>query len=245
MNSNLRQLAFVLFSGLIIASIFADARQVPAAAPAAPAQGRDGSAPTQGRGGRGAGGFGRVGLPPVILADADYIKWPLLASQQAYADIDGNHMKSLVKEIVAISEKSRTDGNQNWGRHAGTIDDKMTRDWVVQRFQRIGLEGIRDQPVTQAPRWWPNSWEASIVSRGKTTALKTVVALGGDSTPTAGVDLPIVWVGLGAAADFQGKDVKGRRDAAVDAGVCLHPRRNQQAGSEADSSAKGAPGVPG
>jgi len=38
------------------------------------------------------------------------------------------------------------------------------------------------------------------------------------STPAGGVDLPIVWVSLGTAADFQGKDVKKRCD----------PRRDRQ-----------------
>jgi hypothetical protein len=86
----------------------------------------------------------------------------------------------------------------------------MTRAWVVQQFKRLGLEQVRDQPVTQAPMWWPSSWDASVVAGGTSTALKTVFALGGASTPPTGIDVPIVWVGLGTAADFVGKDVRGK-----------------------------------
>ena len=178
---------------------------VPQQSPAPGAQGGEGAA----RPPRPAFGI-RIGLPPVVIPDEDYLEWPLTPAQQAYARIDGRHMKDLVRQVVAFSEKSRADGHQYWGRIAGTPYDAMTRAWVVDQFKRIGLEDIHDQPVTQAPMWWPNSWEASVVVGGKRTPLKTAFALGGPSTPVAGVDLPIVWVGLGTAADFAGRDVRGK-----------------------------------
>lgn len=149
-------------------------------------------------------------LPPVILPDDAYLDWPLSPAQQVYAKIDGTHMKDMVKQIVAISEKSKADGNQYWGRIAGTPYDAMTRDWVVQQFKRVGLEQVRSQPTTMAPRWWPNSWDASVIVGGEAKALKSTFALGGPSTPAGGVDVPIVWVGLGTAADFVGRDVQGK-----------------------------------
>lgn len=75
----------------------------------------------------------------------------------------------------------------------------MTREWVVSQFRRIGLEDVRNQPVSLDPMWWPNSWEASIVAGGTVTPLKTAFALRDSSTPPEGVNLPIVWVGLGTA----------------------------------------------
>ena len=157
------------------------------------------------------GGFGtRQPLPPVVLSDDAYIGWNLTPEQEKYKAINGHRMKKYIDEIVAISEKSRLDGVQQWGRYGGTIYDKITRDWVVAQFKRIGLENVRDQPVTQEPRWWPDSWDASMVVDGRVTPLKTVHALGGLSTPATGVELPIVWVGLGTAADFQNRDVRGK-----------------------------------
>jgi len=197
---------FAFLVGVIATGSLNYGQQPQAGAAQAP---RGGAGRGGGAAGRGGFGFGRA-LPPLPVPDSDFIKWVLTPEQRQYAKLDGNHMKSMLKEIVAFSEKSRADGNQNWGRHAGTIYDKMTRDYVVAQFKRIGLEDVRDQPVTQAPRWWPNSWEASLVVNGKTTPLKTVFALGGDSTPAAGVDLPIVYVGLGTAADFVGRDVRGK-----------------------------------
>ena len=156
-------------------------------------------------------GFGsRPGLPPVVLADDEYIGWNLTPEQQRYRPINGYRMKQYIDQVVAISEKSRTDGVQQWGRYGGTIYDKMTRDWLLAQLKRVGLENVRDQPVTQPPRWWPDSWEASLVVDGKVTPLKAVHALGGPSTPANGVELPIVWVGLGTAADFRGRDVRGK-----------------------------------
>jgi hypothetical protein len=160
---------------------------------------------------RGRGGFAnRQPLPPIIQSDDAYLKWPLTAAQQPYARINGAHLKDMLKQIVAISEKSRLDGVQSWGRYAATPYDAMTRTLLVNHFKRIGLEEVRDQPITQPERWWPKSWSGSLVADGKVTPLKTVFALGGPSTPAGGVELDIVWVGLGTAADFAGRDVRGK-----------------------------------
>ena len=42
------------------------------------------------------------------------------AADQKYLKIDGLKMKDTLKEVVAISYKSRDDGNKYWGRIAGT-----------------------------------------------------------------------------------------------------------------------------
>jgi hypothetical protein len=44
-----------------------------------------------------------------------YIPAPLPASERAYAAIDGRRMKALVNEFVAISRRSRDDGNKYLG----------------------------------------------------------------------------------------------------------------------------------
>jgi Peptidase family M28 len=211
MNHPLRRVLLIVIACVIAIAAQVGLAQQPSAAQATPAA--QGTAPARqgapGRGGR--GGFGeRSILPPVVIPDAEYIKWVLTPEQKKYSSIDGLRMKKYIHEMVAFSMKSKADGNQNWGRHAGTIYDKMNRDWAVAQFRRLGLEEIRDQPITQAPRFWPESWEASVVIGGKATPLKTSFALGGESTPASGVELPIVWVGLGTEADFAGRDVKGK-----------------------------------
>ena len=61
----------------------------------------------------------------LFLPDDAYLRWPLPAGEEAYAGIDGMAMKRQISEITAISRKSRDDGNQFWGRIAGTPYDRM------------------------------------------------------------------------------------------------------------------------
>ena len=161
------------------------------------------------------GRFGRtLGLPKdgkdLFIADEDYIRFPLPPGEEAYADVDAFKIKALIGEITAISRKSRDDGNQYWGRIAGTPYDRMTQDWVIAKFKRLGLADIRRQEVAMRPLWYPTTWGADFTVAGKTTVLKSVFPIT-ESPGTKGVVLrgPVVWVGLGTAADFQGRDVRG------------------------------------
>src|SRR6187200_3735370 len=52
------------------------------------------------------------------------------AADQKYLKIDGLKMKDTLKEVVAISLKSRDDGNKYWGRIAGTKYEAMVHDWA-------------------------------------------------------------------------------------------------------------------
>jgi hypothetical protein len=162
------------------------------------------------------GRFGRtLGLPKdgkdLFIADEDYIRFPLPPGEEAYADVDAVRIKASIGEITAISRKSRDDGNQYWGRIAGTPYDRMTQDWVIGEFKRLGLSDIRREEIAMRPLWYPTSWSAAFTAAGKTTPLKSVFPIT-ESPPTkaGGITAPVVWVGLGTAADFQGRDVAGK-----------------------------------
>src|SRR4029453_16332042 len=62
------------------------------------------------------------------------------AADQKYLKIDGLKMKDTLREVVAISYKSRDDGNKYWGRIAGTKYEAMMHDWVEARFKKYGLQ---------------------------------------------------------------------------------------------------------
>lgn len=157
-----------------------------------------------------------LGLPAdadkLFLPDSAYLRWPLPKGEEAYADIDGVAIKKLIPEITAISLKSRDDGNQFWGRIAGTPYDRMVEDWVAQQFKSIGLEQVRRQEIEMQPFWYPNSWETSLIVGGKATKLATSFPI----TDTPGtpdnstITAPAVWVGLGTPADFRDRDVRGK-----------------------------------
>jgi len=165
---------------------------------------------------RATGRFGRtLGLPKdgkdLFIADEDYIRFPLPPGEQAYADVDAMKIKAAIGEITAISRKSRDDGNQYWGRIAGTPYDRMTQDWVMDRFNKLGLKDVHREAVAMKPLWYPTSWSAEFTVAGKATQLKSAFPITeSPGTKPEGLTVPIVWVGLGTAADFHGRDVKGK-----------------------------------
>jgi hypothetical protein len=162
------------------------------------------------------GRFGRtLGLPKdgkdLFIADEDYIRFPLPPGEEAYADVNAFKIKALIGEITAISRKSRDDGNQYWGRIAGTPYDRMTQDWVIGQFRRLGLADIRRQEVAMRPLWYPTAWSASFTAGGKATALTSAFPITeSPGTKAGGIAAPVVWVGLGTAADFLDRDVAGK-----------------------------------
>ena len=102
-------------------------------------------------------------------------------------------IKALIGEITAISRKSRDDGNQYWGRIAGTPYDRMTQDWVIGQFKRLGLADIRRQEVAMRPLWYPTAWSASFTAGGKTTALTSAFPITeSPGTKAGGITAPVI-----------------------------------------------------
>src|SRR5579871_1207119 len=102
------------------------------------------------------GRFGRtLGLPKdgkdLYIPDEDYIRFPMPPGNAAYEDVDAMAIKATIRDITAISRKSRDDGNQYWGRIPGTPYDRMTEDWVMEQFKSIGLLDVRRQELDMKP----------------------------------------------------------------------------------------------
>jgi hypothetical protein len=149
--------------------------------------------------------------PAGYVREDAYIPAPLPASERAYAGIDGRRMKALVNEFVAISRRSRDDGNKYWGRIAGTKYEAMTADLIEAKFRSLGLVDINRPAFNLPPQWFPLDWEVTASGAGKTLTFPSLrPALGSAPTPASGLDVDAVWVGLGTAADFAGRDVKGK-----------------------------------
>jgi len=147
--------------------------------------------------------------PTLWWGDEMFPKWPYPAGDAVYADLDGMKIKGYINEITGISRKSRDDGNQYWGRITGSPYDKMTTDWVAAQFKRIGLE-TRIQEFTDLPeQWWPTSWEVTAVG-AQAVPMKTAFPLYRSVGTNGQVNLEPVWVGMGTAADFDGRDVRGK-----------------------------------
>jgi hypothetical protein len=145
------------------------------------------------------------------IPEEAYVAVALPAAEPVYARISGERLKRWVNEIVAISHKSRDDGEKYWGRIAGTKYERMTNDWVEERFKEFGLEQIRRQDFELPPQWFPVEWDLSVSAGGTPRTFATVrPALQAPGTPDAGITAEAVWVGLGSAADFAGRDVRAK-----------------------------------
>jgi hypothetical protein len=191
----------VAFVGVIVAGGFLTHAQRQT-----PARGRGQAPATDGaaRGGRGA-----PGQKIYNLEDA-YLDWPLAAADRQYAAIDGRHLHDYVKEITAISRRYRDQGHQYWGRIEGTTADKENADWVAAKFKAAGLD-VRMQEFDLPPQWMPQSWDVSAQAGARTITLDTAQPGSRQpSTPAGGLDVEIVYVGLGNEADFSGRDVRGK-----------------------------------
>jgi hypothetical protein len=146
-----------------------------------------------------------------VREDAYIPSAPLAAADRVYADIDGHRMKSIVNEIVAISRKSRDDGNKYWGRIAGTKYEVMTADLIESKFRSMGLQDINRPEFALAPQWFPIDWRVTASGAGRSLTFNALLpALGSPATPAGGLDLDAIWVGLGTAPDFAGRDVRGK-----------------------------------
>jgi hypothetical protein len=153
---------------------------------------------------------------PLVAADGAVkddaiIRMPLLPEDRKYATLDGRRMRQFLMEVDAISLKDKETGNLFWGRNIGTPGHLATQDWAEGHFRRHGLSNVHRQPLDVDPQWTVKSYEITFTSGGKSYNLKSArPAARGESTPAGGIELDLVWVGNGTAADFLGRDVKGK-----------------------------------
>lgn len=150
--------------------------------------------------------------PAGHVKDAAMIRMPLAAADARYADLDGMRMTAIVKELAAISDRNRDAGEAFWGRNVGTSGHAETQDWVEAYFRKASLQNIHRKSFDLRPQWIASKgWDVSFTSTGKAFSLKSArPAHGMPSTPPNGLELDLVWGGLGTAADLAGRDLKGK-----------------------------------
>jgi len=157
-----------------------------------------------------------IGLPREhavqLFADKDYPVFPLKPGQEAYKDIDGARMKKDVIALSRIALRYRdTVNKQWWGRFPGTDADKAGMKYMTDEFARLGLK-VESFPYALPRDWRPQSWDASYsTSNGNKIDLATAFPVSGTkATGPNGLTAEAIWVGIGAEADFTGRDVKGK-----------------------------------
>jgi hypothetical protein len=143
----------------------------------------------------------------------DYIEAPLPKGERAYGAIDGKHIWQYVKEQAAFAEQYRDQGHpQFWGRIAGTSGDVADAQWLLNKYQKIGLSNTHTQTVDLfLPQWSAQSWDVTVTAGGKTMLVPSAQPpYGSPGTGGKELDLEAVYVGLGSEADFAGRDVRGK-----------------------------------
>ena len=149
--------------------------------------------------------------PPLFDLENSYLHWPLPASEKVYGAIDGTRIKRIAEDVTAISRHAKADGLQYWGRIPGTKYDLEIQQYISAKFHELGLQDVRGQELLLPPQWMAKSWSLSFSQNGQQIPLTATFPMGrSPSTSAGGVDLPLIWVGLGTAADFAGRDVHGK-----------------------------------
>lgn len=151
------------------------------------------------------------GDKPTFDIEEQYIRWPLPASEKRYGSIEGNDIKRLMNEVIAISHESREAGDPLWGRIAGSKYDLKTQAWFAEKMKALNIPLKVDQ-IPLGMQLVPERWEVSIGGPGSAVSFKSAYPLLRTSKGTAagGVDLNLAWVGFGTQADFAGKDIRGK-----------------------------------
>jgi hypothetical protein len=140
-----------------------------------------------------------------------FLHIPLLPEDRKYADLDGRRMKRFAMEVDAISLKDRDSGNVFWGRNVGTAGHVATQEWVEGYFRSQGLRNIHREVFDLQPQWTPKSFDITFTGGGQTFKLASArPAQRMPATPPGGVEFDVMWLGGGSAADYVGRDVKGK-----------------------------------
>ena len=144
--------------------------------------------------------------------ETSFPRWPLPAGERAYASFDGARIKQDVDAITAISRRSRESGAQYWGRIAGSPYDAATRKWIGDRFRQLGAADVKEQSFPLPPQWHPVKWTvSSSVNHGPAHEFSSAFPFtNSPGTASGGVELDVAYVGLGRAADFAGRNVRGK-----------------------------------
>lgn len=149
--------------------------------------------------------------PPEYPLDQSFLHWPLPPGEERYGRIDGRQLKTYVDALAQMSRDYRDQGHQYWGRIMGTSADAESARWMAERFRQIGLENVRLQPFDVPETILPKSWSALAEKDGKSYSLSSALPIGKlIETAPQGTSAEAVYVGLGEAADFAGRDVAGK-----------------------------------
>lgn len=145
------------------------------------------------------------------LREDAFIHIPLRDDDSQYGDIDGDWMKQVLLELDRISLADKAAGNLFWGRNLGTPAHGASQDWAEAHFRRLGLQDIERRSFALEPVWEIDAWDIEFASGNESFRLESArPPEKAPSTPPAGQEFELVWLGTGTEADYLGRDVSGK-----------------------------------
>jgi predicted methyltransferase len=139
-----------------------------------------------------------------------FFEAPLAPEDAKYRDLQAAHLKQILLETSAISQRDKATGNLFWGRNVGTSGHGWAQDWAEAYFKKHNLQNVHRKTFDLAPQWAAKSYDIQFSAGGKSYKLKSARPAEDSMLPAGGLDLDVVWTGTGSAADFAGRDVKGK-----------------------------------
>lgn len=151
-------------------------------------------------------------MKPLYVLEDSYVGWRLPPSEQAYASLDGKHLKEYVSDQAAISRRYRDNGHpQYWGRISGTEGDAENAKWLEDIFHKIGLAEVHQQYFDLPDQWMAQSWTINATAGARTIELTSAQpAHRTAGTSAEGLDLEAVDVGLATNAELNAHDLHGK-----------------------------------
>jgi hypothetical protein len=135
---------------------------------------------------------------------------PLQPEDKKYGDLQAGRLKALLMETIAISQRDKATGALFWGRNVGTPGHQWAQEWAEAYFKKHNLTNVHRKSFDLGPQWIPKAYEVAFTAGGKTFNFKSARPAKDSQLPAGGLDLDVVWVGGGSAADYVGKDVTGK-----------------------------------
>jgi hypothetical protein len=145
------------------------------------------------------------------------LDWPLAAENANYATIKAADLKRDTYTIAGFARTYRDSGHpQFWGRLIGTSGHDAMSSWLDGEFRKLGMKMLSVR-LDVVPQVFPEHWTVGVTSsKGPLALTSASPPVRSTAFPSAAThdlkvsDLPVEYVGLGTAADFRGRDVKGK-----------------------------------
>jgi len=131
--------------------------------------------------------------------------------------INAGELAAYADVLTNIALESKRDGEVLWGRIQGTRYERKTHQSIYQQLRSFGLKDVHyDKFPSQYPQWRPTTCELMVTgapgfAAGQTFAFEqAITAFVSATTPVAGIEAALVYVGDGTPSELRGRDLGGK-----------------------------------